>query len=909
MRDGEGGAFVFRFGNCELDESNGELRVGGTLIEIEPRQRALLLYLLRQPGKILTKEELIEKVWNGRALVETAVGTALARVRKAIGDSDGKIIRNERNKGYVLDADVERRPAQRRSTFELTAGSLIPGRGTWRLVERLGQGGAGEVWSCKDESGARRVFKFSLGADHDGALMREVTLSRVLCAALEEDKRKNYVQVLEWNIEVHPYHIEFEYAGVSLRSWAAQSGGLNTVPFPERVELMARIAAAVGDAHSVGIIHKDLKPDNILIEKAEGHTNVRITDFGAGHLLARDRAEQLDITVRGWTMTQADAKSGTLHWMAPELFEGGGATLQSDLYSLGVMLYQLVVGDFARVLAPDWSPEISDPVLRDDIEAVTKRNPAQRLGDAHELARRLRSLDSRREESLRSFEAQARAAWAEEIVRRAQLRRPYLALALFGLIGGLIIGTYFYCRQVQQTREARALADFMTEDLLQAAQTISGGAPSISLRDAMLKSIGLAQKRFASEPQLESKVLQSFGNTFSTLGDYGAMEQVVRRQAHVDEILSGAHSAQTLSDHLMLGQALLLQGKVKEAENELTGVRRFADTLISDRSFFHLWMETEADFAFQQSNFMGAYHNMERLITYYEHSESGSDHSSAALDAAYLWAIEYLLYAGKPQEAEKIILKRLPILATEGDEGRSIRLLTEEALHSAERDSLKFDLSDKGFAAICAEIDQQFGADNKDAAGCRQQQAQLDEDLGRWTVAADRLRIVDKNYHGLDGCPGTSMCIYADADYSFALSRAGHHEEALTLARKAVSDAETSTAPEKGSNIDPTALPHALYVFARVALDNERLDDAGAATDQYYKLISLTPATGDSDWLGRYELLLGIIASHSGNVSVAHLQAERAINLFSSVMPKAIVENNDAIALFSQRLTTHPGNP
>ncbi|MFX8358772.1 protein kinase, partial [Acinetobacter baumannii] len=79
-------------------------------------------------------------------------------------------------------------------------------------------------------------------------------------------------------------------------------------------------------------------------------------------------------TVRGWTRAQSDSTSGTLLWMAPELFEGSGATLQSDLYSLGVMLYQIVLGDFGRILAPDWHPDIEDDVLREDIDAVTRRN-------------------------------------------------------------------------------------------------------------------------------------------------------------------------------------------------------------------------------------------------------------------------------------------------------------------------------------------------------------------------------------------------------------------------------------------------------------------------------------------------------------------------------------------------------
>ena len=98
--------------------------------------------------------------------------------------------------------------------------------------------------------------------------------------------------------------------------------------------------------------------------------------------------------------------SGTRLYMAPELLEGKRPTLQADVYALGVMLYQLVVGDLTHALAPGWQLDVDDQLLAEDIAAAVDGHPERRLGNALRLAERLRTLEQRRQQ--RAAELRAR---------------------------------------------------------------------------------------------------------------------------------------------------------------------------------------------------------------------------------------------------------------------------------------------------------------------------------------------------------------------------------------------------------------------------------------------------------------------------------------------------------------------
>jgi len=152
-----------------------------------------------------------------------------------------------------------------------------------------------------------------------------------------------------------------------------------------------------------------------------------------------------------WAGAQAEAFSRL--YMAPELLEGAPASPRSDIYSLGVMLYQVVRADFSRALGAGWERYIDDPLLRDDIGACVDTDPARRLGSAEGLASRLRTLEDRR--VTRQAEDQERRT--EELVRSNQQlvrqRQRWLALVL----AFALLAAYGFWERRELAREVERL--------------------------------------------------------------------------------------------------------------------------------------------------------------------------------------------------------------------------------------------------------------------------------------------------------------------------------------------------------------------------------------------------------------------------------------------------------------------
>jgi serine/threonine-protein kinase len=283
-------------------------------------------------------------------------------------------------------------------------GLEIPGRKNWVLDSQLGTGAAGEVWLATNvNTNVKHVFKFCFEPERIRSIKREVVLLRLLKESLGD--RQDIARVIDWELKEPPYFIETEYTeGGDLRAWAELQGGIDKVPMDRRLELVAQTGVALSAAHSAGVLHKDIKPTNILITKAKDGEAPRasLTDFGIGLLIDPEELKKKGIMATGLSQTLLGGKStstsGTPLYMAPELLEGKLPTPQSDIYSLGVLLYQMVIGDLSRALAPGWEQNVKDELLREDIAACVSGVPGKRLADSAKLSERLRSLEVRRKQ-------------------------------------------------------------------------------------------------------------------------------------------------------------------------------------------------------------------------------------------------------------------------------------------------------------------------------------------------------------------------------------------------------------------------------------------------------------------------------------------------------------------------------
>jgi len=455
---------VLCFDEFELELEAGRLRRRGLRVRLREKCVQALALLVEHAGRVVTREELRRRLWPDDVFVdfENNLNTTIGRLREALGDAADhpRFIETLPRHGYRFIGALSREPlsprpvsARERRRWRPAAGLEVPGT-SWVLEEKLGAGGFGEVWLGRHRRlKESRVFKFCLREDRLGALKREMTLFRIW--RTRSGDHPHLVRLLGVNLDRPPYYLEEEYvAGRDLRTWCTARGGPGAVPVELRLELMAQAAEGLAAAHEAGILHRDIKPGNILIRSAppDAPPTAKLTDFGVGRVIS---AEALaGITATGLTTRPepgAAAVPGTHAYLAPELLMGQPATVQSDLYAMGVVLYQLLVADFAQPVTTDWARAVPDAVLEEDLHRCFAGRPEERFASARELASHLRSVSARRE---------ARAAAARAAFERGSA--PVASLAVLPFVN------------LSADPDNEFLSDGLADDLLTALARVPG---------------------------------------------------------------------------------------------------------------------------------------------------------------------------------------------------------------------------------------------------------------------------------------------------------------------------------------------------------------------------------------------------------------------------------------------------
>ena len=300
---------------------------------------------------------------------------------------------SEKAKREVID------PAENTLGWRPAIGLPIPDRNGWELEKKLGEGGFGEVWlGRQDKLRTQRVFKFCFDPDRLRSFKREITLFRLLRDIMGD--RDDIARLHDVKLDCSPYFLESEYTeGGNLSDWAATQGGIEKLPLKTRLDIVARVATALQAAHSAGILHKDIKPTNILVyeDPSTGEPRPRLADFGIGMIIDRSALKAHNITDVGFTLIDSNesSRTGTRMYAPPETLGGKPFTAQGDIFAMGVFLYQMTIGDLQRPLATGWDREVNDELLREDIRLCVDGNPGKRLHAPEEIAARLNTLPAR----------------------------------------------------------------------------------------------------------------------------------------------------------------------------------------------------------------------------------------------------------------------------------------------------------------------------------------------------------------------------------------------------------------------------------------------------------------------------------------------------------------------------------
>jgi serine/threonine protein kinase len=457
------------------------------------------------------------------------------------------------------------------SVLDQPAETLI-GRqiGLYRVVERIGEGGMGSVYRAVRESdfhkqAAIKVVKRGMDSDFVLARFRQ---ERQILAGLDHP---NIARLLDGGRmeDGRPYLVMEYVEGTPIVAYCDE----HRLSLDARLELFRTVCAAVQYAHQNLVVHRDLKPGNILV--TEGGSP-KLLDFGIAKLMEPD-AEATMTLVR---MMSPECAS-------PEQVRGEAITTATDIYSLGVLLYQLLCGaqpykfdtlssaEIARVVC-EVEPRKPSTVrpLDADLDNIAlkalRKEPAHRYASAEQFSEDIRRYLARLPVIARPDTFAYRFS---KFVRRHKAASAATALAIISLIGGMAATLWQAHRSSVQQQIASAVNEFLRNDVLgQASILKQAGAdtlpdPEMKVRTALDRAAKNIAGKFQTQPEVEAAMRQTIGEAYQELGLNAEAQLHVERAVELRRRVFGEKNADTLRSMYILAELYDTQGKSAEAES------------------------------------------------------------------------------------------------------------------------------------------------------------------------------------------------------------------------------------------------------------------------------------------------------------------------------------------------------
>jgi tetratricopeptide (TPR) repeat protein/predicted Ser/Thr protein kinase len=449
--------------------------------------------------------------------------------------------------------------------------------GPYRILARIGEGGMGVVYQAQQEQPRRLVaLKIIKPGWSSPELLRRFQQE---AQALGRLQHPGIAMIYEAGTAADagpvplPYFAMEFIQGTSLGKYA-DDHGLTT---RERLEIMAKVCDAVDHAHQRGIIHRDLKPGNILVDETG---QPKILDFGV--------ARVTDSDVHSTRQTDLGQLLGTVAYMSPEQVLADPLELdtRSDVYALGVILYELLAGRLPYSISPKLHEAVQtirqeDPAplrsivrtCRGDIETLVakalEKERARRYGSAAALAADIRRYLGNEPTTARPASI---AYQLQKLARRHSTFVGGVAAVFVVLVTGIVASAWEAMRARRAEQTAEAVRDFLQHDLLaQAAASVQASPdtrpdPDLKVRTALDRAGARIAGKFDAQPAVEAAIRQTIAATYLDLGLYPEAEQHVERALELRRRMLGERNAETLQSMSLLADTYRLQSRYPQAE-------------------------------------------------------------------------------------------------------------------------------------------------------------------------------------------------------------------------------------------------------------------------------------------------------------------------------------------------------
>ncbi len=449
--------------------------------------------------------------------------------------------------------------------------------GAWQLLNKIGEGGMGQVWLARRADGlyqAQAAIKLLRSDLQAGRFSERFARER---AALARLNHPGIARLLDAGVADGLAFLVLEHvAGLGLAAHVA----LNCPTVASRVRLVVEIARAVEHAHAQLIVHRDLKPSNVMVTEAGV---VKLLDFGIAGLLDDDDLGQL---------TRQTGRGLTLAYAAPEQLSGAPVGVGADVFSLGVMLFEMLGGvlPFAGLGSPRAATEfallhgeprrlrealldpagaaarpLDAPLALGDLEAVVaqtlRREPADRYASVGAFIDDLQRWLGHRPVRARQRSWRHRLALG---LRRHALAASLSATLALAVLAGLAATSWQWKRAEGAARQSDQVTTYLTELLSSASPDVHGGQ-SPNVMELLEKSRREVATQFNDEPETKARLLKVLATTYEALNRFDLAAPLAEEWIALSAARFGENDPRTVDGRIKLAQLYTPVGPYERA--------------------------------------------------------------------------------------------------------------------------------------------------------------------------------------------------------------------------------------------------------------------------------------------------------------------------------------------------------